>query len=57
MMRRHVQGALDMVRQNGGWDTLGLNGFLEMVIFQYLGRTGLLFKAEFPPDEDGGGTG
>ncbi|KAK0755107.1 hypothetical protein B0T18DRAFT_425386 [Schizothecium vesticola] len=51
MMRRHVQGALDMVRQNGGWDTLGLGGFLEMVMFQYLGRAGLLFQADFPPEE------
>lgn len=51
MMRRHVQGALDMVRQNGGWDTLGLGGFIEMVIFQYLERAGLLYKADFPPQD------
>lgn len=51
MMRLHIQGALDMVRQNGGWDTLGVGGFLEMVMFQYLGRAGLLYKADFPPED------
>lgn len=42
MSRRHVQGAVRMVELNGGPETLGLNGFLDMVLRKYVGEVGLL---------------
>ena len=51
MSRRHVQGAVQMVECNGGRQTLGLNGFLEMLLHKYEGEVGLLggFEAEVRP--------
>ncbi|KAK5652993.1 hypothetical protein OQA88_9279 [Cercophora sp. LCS_1] len=34
MIKRHVQGAVHMVESNGGWHTLGLNGFLEILLLR-----------------------
>lgn len=42
MSKRHVQGAVQMVELNGGPQTLGLNGFLEMVLYKYVDEVGLL---------------
>ncbi|KAL7916806.1 hypothetical protein GGI35DRAFT_434032 [Trichoderma velutinum] len=39
--RRHMQGALKMVELNGGPQTLGLNGFLEMVLNKFTNQVGL----------------
>ncbi|CAH0054536.1 unnamed protein product [Clonostachys solani] len=35
--RRHLDGALQMVNHNGGPQTLGLNGFLEHVLYKFWG--------------------
>ncbi|PKK51777.1 hypothetical protein CI102_3149 [Trichoderma harzianum] len=39
--RRHMQGAIKMVELNGGPRTLGLNGFLEMVLNKFTSQVGL----------------
>ncbi|KAK4062015.1 transcriptional regulator family: Fungal Specific TF [Trichoderma aggressivum f. europaeum] len=39
--RRHMQGSLKMVELNGGPQTLGLNGFLEMVLNKFTNQVGL----------------
>lgn len=49
MSRRHVQGAVRMVELNGGSQTLGLNGFLEMVLHKYVDEVGLLGRVSSPP--------
>ncbi len=49
MSKQHVQGAIKMVGLNGGWDTLGLDGFLEILLLRYAERTGLLDHAQLPP--------
>ncbi|OIW24596.1 hypothetical protein CONLIGDRAFT_685558 [Coniochaeta ligniaria NRRL 30616] len=49
MSRRHVQGAVRMVELNGGPKTLGLNGFLEMVLQKYVGEVGLVGGVQSPP--------
>ncbi|UKZ48089.1 hypothetical protein TrVGV298_002325 [Trichoderma virens] len=36
--RRHMKGALRMVELNGGPQTLGLNGFLEMVLHKFINQ-------------------
>jgi len=48
MTKRHVQGAVSMVESNGGWSTLGLDGFLEMLLLRYAGRVGLLAHTALP---------
>jgi hypothetical protein len=32
MCKRHALGALQMVKHNGGFQTLGMNGFLEYLV-------------------------
>lgn len=54
MTKRHVQGAVGMVESNGGWSTLGLDGFLEMLLLRYAGRVGLLAQTALPPANQGG---
>ncbi|KAF3057602.1 hypothetical protein CFAM422_012392 [Trichoderma lentiforme] len=39
--RRHMQGAIKMVELNGGPQTLGLNGFLAMVLNKFTSQVGL----------------
>ncbi len=41
MSKHHVRGALKMVELNGGPQTLGLDGFLKMVVQKYAGQVGL----------------
>jgi hypothetical protein len=43
--RQHLQAALRMVEMNGGPQTLGLDGFLEMVLQKYAVQTGLTLAA------------
>ncbi|KAK1751952.1 hypothetical protein QBC47DRAFT_416452 [Echria macrotheca] len=40
--RDHIRGAYRMVEMNGGSHTLGLNGFLETVLFKSMSEVGLL---------------
>jgi len=42
MSRRHVQGATRMIELNGGPQTLGLNGFLAMLVDKYVAQVGLV---------------
>ncbi|KAL7928210.1 hypothetical protein V8C35DRAFT_318676, partial [Trichoderma chlorosporum] len=42
--RRHMQGAFKMIELNGGPQTLGLNGFLEMVFHKFTEQVGLPSK-------------
>lgn len=49
MIKQHVQGAVHMVESNGGWNTLGLNGFLEILLLRYAERVGLVLQAASPP--------
>ncbi|KAM7198291.1 hypothetical protein V8F33_005082 [Rhypophila sp. PSN 637] len=42
MIRSHVQGAMKMVELNGGWNTLGLDGFMEIILLRYAERAGLV---------------
>ena len=42
MSRKHVQGGLRMAELNGGTHTLGMNCFLETVLFKSVGEVGLL---------------
>ncbi|KAK4210987.1 hypothetical protein QBC37DRAFT_447174 [Rhypophila decipiens] len=42
MTRSHVQGAMKMVELNGGWNTLGLDGFMEIILLRYAERAGLV---------------
>ncbi|KAM7213985.1 hypothetical protein V8F06_010619 [Rhypophila decipiens] len=59
MTRSHVQGAMKMVELNGGWNTLGLDGFMEIILLRYAERAGLVHGVlEVPirspkPQEDG----
>jgi hypothetical protein len=57
MSRKHVQGAVQMVEHNGGPQTLGLNGFLEMVLHKYEGQVGLLGGLETEVRPCGGAFG
>ncbi len=41
MARHHVKGAASMVDLNGGPKTLGLDGFLEIVLEKYVEQVGL----------------
>ncbi|KAK0707266.1 hypothetical protein B0H67DRAFT_587140 [Lasiosphaeris hirsuta] len=41
---KHVRGAVRMVELNGGTHTLGLNGFLEAVLYKSMGEVGLLMQ-------------
>ena len=41
MARHHVKGAASMVDLNGGPKTLGLDGFLEIVLDKYVEQVGL----------------
>ncbi|KAL7781037.1 hypothetical protein V8C43DRAFT_320184 [Trichoderma afarasin] len=48
--RRHMQGAIKMVELNGGPHTLGLNGFLEMVLNKFTNQVGLPNRFLEPAD-------
>jgi len=50
--RKHVEGAAEMVRRNGGSRTLGLNGFLETVFYKSMGEVGLLMHPAEPVIEE-----
>lgn len=49
MTRSHIQGAIKMVELNGGWNTLGLDGFMEIILLRYAERVGLLLHAAALP--------
>ncbi|KAM7196911.1 hypothetical protein V8F20_006878 [Naviculisporaceae sp. PSN 640] len=49
MTKRHVQGAIKMVELNGGWNTLGLDGFMEIILLKYAERVGLISQVEEAP--------
>jgi hypothetical protein len=50
--RKHVEGAVEMVRRSGGSRTLGLNGFLETVFYKSMGEVGLLMHPAEPVPEE-----
>lgn len=50
--RKHVEGAAEMVKMNGGSRTLGLNGFLETVFYKSMGEVGLLMQPAEPVNEE-----
>lgn len=51
MAQNHMRGASTMVELNGGQQTLGLDGFLELVFNKWLDEVGLLSELQdrYPP--------
>ncbi|KAK3312250.1 hypothetical protein B0H66DRAFT_595860 [Apodospora peruviana] len=46
-----------MVQLNGGWDPLGLKGFMEMLLLRYVERVGLMVHAASPLEPDAAADG
>lgn len=46
MAQNHMRGASKMVELNGGHQTLGLNGFLELVFNKWVDEVGLLSELQ-----------
>ncbi|KIX99697.1 uncharacterized protein Z520_04332 [Fonsecaea multimorphosa CBS 102226] len=49
MSRHHIRGAVKVVELKGGPHTLGLGGFLEHILYKYVGEVGLSYKFQ-PPE-------
>ena len=47
MTKRHVEGAVKMVELKGGPQTLGMNGFLAMLLAKYSEEVGLLEESAY----------
>jgi len=46
--RRHVRGMIQMVEHNGGPQTLGSNGFLERLVYKFVGDVGPVHPVKLP---------